>query len=832
MAANTIKGLTIAINGETTGLDKALTGVNSKSKSLQSELKEVERLLKLDPNNTELLAQKQKLLADSVDNTAEKLKTLKTAAEQAQGQLERGEISEEQFRALQREVVKAEQDLNKFESQSGASGTAIEKAGNQAQDSGTKAEKASSGWGKLSSIGKVAAGAVVGIGTAAVGAAAGAGALAMKAAASADEINTLSKQTGLSVEDIQKFQFATEQIDVPLDTLTGSMSKLTKNMATAQGGTGNASEAFKTLGISITDSTGQLRDNKDVFNDAINALRGIENSTQRDALAMQIFGKSAQDLNPLILGGADALKDLGEQAEAAGLILGEDSLNSINTLADATDTFKATLSGSGNLFATGLAEPIAGAVNTATGYVQQLSDAFSEGGLGAVSEQVGTIVADIVAKLNEILPEILEMGLGIITNIVTGISQNLPTLMSGATQIIVMLVNALIGMLPQLLQMGITILVELVKGIAQSLPELIPVAVDAILTLVDTLLDNIDQIIDAGIEIIIALADGLITALPKLIEKAPTIIEKLVSAIAENLPKIAAAGIALIAKLAEGLTSAIPQLVAKIPGVIVAVVNGFATLYTNMVSVGKNVVEGLWNGVWSKVDWIKSKVTGFVDSIKGWFTGKDGFDTHSPSKWAAAVGGFVTEGLANGILKMKDKAVNAAQAVVGATQRVFDGISYNSGIDYAAEMAAAQAAGEFDKLAELERTRNAKIDGDKLSWAKTFDFQGLVDTVGALASNASYAVSPVQSTNTYDPAQMAEFIAKAVNQALVTGLAEVGDSIFDAIPKRADFNVNGRPMAQATWDDYDAEGRRRGRIFAPSREQIASIAMSVMPKSL
>ncbi len=91
--ANKIKGLTIAINGETTGLDKALSGVNKKSRDLQSELREVERLLKLDPGNTELLAQKQKLLADAVAGTKEKLETLKVDAQQAQEQLAKGEIS-------------------------------------------------------------------------------------------------------------------------------------------------------------------------------------------------------------------------------------------------------------------------------------------------------------------------------------------------------------------------------------------------------------------------------------------------------------------------------------------------------------------------------------------------------------------------------------------------------------------------------------------------------------------------------------------------------------------------------------------------------------------
>ena len=140
--ANKIKGLTISINGETTGLDKALSGVNKKSRDLQSELREVERLLKLDPGNTELLSQKQKLLAESVVNTKEKLDTLKASAQQAYEQLERGEISEEQFRALQREVTKTEQTLESLEKKSKDFGRTLSQqlkvAGDKMQELGGK----------------------------------------------------------------------------------------------------------------------------------------------------------------------------------------------------------------------------------------------------------------------------------------------------------------------------------------------------------------------------------------------------------------------------------------------------------------------------------------------------------------------------------------------------------------------------------------------------------------------------------------------------------------------------------------------------------------------
>lgn len=105
MAAGNIKGITIEIGGDTTKLSKALSGVNSSCSSLQKELREVDKLLKLDPSNTELLAQKQKILKEAIGSTKEKLDTLKEAEKQVQEQFENGEVSEEQYRALQREIA-------------------------------------------------------------------------------------------------------------------------------------------------------------------------------------------------------------------------------------------------------------------------------------------------------------------------------------------------------------------------------------------------------------------------------------------------------------------------------------------------------------------------------------------------------------------------------------------------------------------------------------------------------------------------------------------------------------------------------------------------------
>ena len=163
-----------------------------------------------------------------------------------------------------------------------------------------------------------------------------------KMANNADEINTAAKKYGMATDEIQKFAYSADIIDVEADTVYGAMSKMVKNMATAQKGTGDAANAFKALGVEIQ-SNGQLLNKMDVWGNTISALGKMENETQRDAYAMQIFGKSAMELNPLILGGADALKQLGDEAERNGLILSQEKLDKLNAYNDKIDTFKAKL---------------------------------------------------------------------------------------------------------------------------------------------------------------------------------------------------------------------------------------------------------------------------------------------------------------------------------------------------------------------------------------------------------------------------------------------------------------------------------------------------------
>ncbi|MDP4174141.1 MAG: hypothetical protein Q8933_09255 [Bacteroidota bacterium] len=327
MAGNTIKGITISIGGDTSPLNKALEGVNKTSRDLQSELKSVNALLKLDPENTELLNQKQKLLADSITNTKGKLETLKDAEKQVQEQFSQGKVSEEQFRALQREVIKTEQGLEKLEIEAKKANAVLSK------DDAVN---------NLKNMGKAAA---------VAGAAVGAGLVAMGVAAmdSADNLQALSDKTGLSAERLQELQYAGNNLGVELEVITGAQAKLTRTMAAAQTGKNGPNaqaEAFNKLGIKVRDAHGNLRDAQTVMQETFTALGKVGNETERDALSMSIFGKSAMELNPLIKAGGDELAKLSEEARKNGAVMSNEAVSGLDTFGDTMDNIKSAILGS------------------------------------------------------------------------------------------------------------------------------------------------------------------------------------------------------------------------------------------------------------------------------------------------------------------------------------------------------------------------------------------------------------------------------------------------------------------------------------------------------
>ena len=317
MAADRIKGITIEIGGDTTELQSALKGVNQDLKDTQSKLKDVNKLLKLDPKNVDLLRQKQKLLTDAIGDCKKKLDTLKDA----QSQYARGS---EEWNAIEREIVDCKNELQNLEKQYKDFGSVatqqMHAAGKSMQELG----------GKIQNVGNK----LQPVSTAAAAVGAGLVGLAYKSVTASDDLNTLAKQTGFTTAEIQKMQYAADRIDVSFSDIEGALKKL-KPQITAD------SEKLNALGVSTINTDGSLRDATDVFYDVIAALSQIENETERDQKSMEIFGKSADSLSGIIDDGGAALQQYGQEAEQLGLILDQETLDSLNQINDAIDKAKA-----------------------------------------------------------------------------------------------------------------------------------------------------------------------------------------------------------------------------------------------------------------------------------------------------------------------------------------------------------------------------------------------------------------------------------------------------------------------------------------------------------
>lgn len=219
--------------------------------------------------------------------------------------------------------------------------------------------------------------------------------LTIESAAYADEILTQSVVTGLSTEALQEYQYAAELVDVSLDTLTSSQSKMIRSMDAARRGSKEQAEAFDKLGISVQNADGTLRDAQDVFGDVIDALGAISNETERDAIAMTIFGRSARDLNPLIKAGSDGLRELTQEAHDVGYVMGEEALDALGAVDDQLQRMNRSGEALKNQIAVGMAPAVENLMKKGTDLFVRLQEAAEGSG---ILEVFGALL-DVVSAL-------------------------------------------------------------------------------------------------------------------------------------------------------------------------------------------------------------------------------------------------------------------------------------------------------------------------------------------------------------------------------------------------------------------------------------------------
>lgn len=367
-----IKGITIEFDGNVGPLNKALGDVNKKLKDTQDDLKDVNKLLKMDPSNLTLLKQKQDLLNKSIEASKEKLSKAKDAMEK----MKTAGDTEENRRAqdlLQREIIETEQSLKKLEDQ-------YKKCNPQLEAFAAKTKAAAEKTKGLSIAGAAVTGGLL--------------ANAYSAAKAADDINTMSKQYGVSTDEIQKWKYAADRVDVSVEDMASSYAKLTKQM-------GAESKVFDELGVKTKNADGSYRDINDVWADSLQALSKIGNETERDIKAQELFGKSAASLAGIIDDGGAALKAMGDEAERNGLIMSGEALEGANKFNDSIDQLKATVGASLMEAGAALADTLAPALETVVGWVTEVVTWF--GNLDGSTQTVILVIAGLLAILSPTL---------------------------------------------------------------------------------------------------------------------------------------------------------------------------------------------------------------------------------------------------------------------------------------------------------------------------------------------------------------------------------------------------------------------------------------------
>lgn len=691
MAGN-IKGLTVEIGGDTTKLGKALENVNKKSRDLSSELGQVNRLLKMDPGNADLVAQKQKILADAVENTRNKLKTLKEAEKQVQAQFERGEVSADQVRALQREIIATEQKLKGYES----AAKEVASGNDSIADSAEKAEKSSGNLG--ATLAKAAK-----AGFAAVAAAAGAAITGLVAAAEStrDYRMEMGKLDTAFTDNGFSSQAATDAYTDLVGVLgeydqsveaANHLAKLTDNEKDLATWTGDILPGvFATFGDSLP---------IEGLTEAANETARVGQVTGPLADALNWAGVSEDEFNQKLAACTDEQERQALITETLSDLYGSASekykeMNAEVIRANqANDAWMSSLAGVGAAF-----EPVltdiklmgASIVSDLVPGVQSLAEAFrgvmngDEGAGADLGAALSGIITDLLAKITEMAPTIVQAATSLVTALITGLISMLPqlvttavqlfsTLITGLTQAIPqitaaivaavpLLVDALTTGIPQLIQGAVQLFMALVQAIPQILPPLIAALPQIITSIITGLLSQLPVLLQGAIQLFMALVQAIPMVITALVPQIPTIVSAIVSALIQSIPVLLAGALQLFGAIIQAIPQIIVQIVAAVGGIVVGIVDGLlqglAAIGQAALEIGATILTNIIDGVKELPGKLWEAIVGAIDRLQTW-------GTNMKTKARTAATNLVTT-VVNGVKTLPTKIWNA---IVGAVSNV------------------------------------------------------------------------------------------------------------------------------------------------------------------
>ena len=575
-----------------------------------------------------------------------------------------------------------------------------------------------------------------------------------------------------------------------------------------QNPTDKAAASLQSLGVDVYDAQGNMRGLNDVFKDLQGAMAGMDNAS-KDSILSTLFNKT--DLtaaNAMLSNCTDRFDELSAAVEnSAGACENMYAIQLDNLNGD-IDILKSGLSDLGISIYKDLNGPLREMTQLATSMVGELSDAYKEGGMEGMVGAVGGCMAEVVNTIADYAPQVVSMGVDLLENFISGITDNSGTLAAAAADVGAVFINGLFSLVPQVILAGIDIIVQLAQSITAQLPQLInngtqaivnfvsgiiqrlPEVISTALTLVQTLVNSIGQnapmLISAAIQLIGNLVLGIVSMLPQLIQMGIQLILSLVQGIISNLPLILQIATQIIVNLTSGIVNMLPQIIQMGIQLIISLIQGIIANLGNIAQAAVKIVLALNNGLiqaipaiaeaipqlnkaiidtifttdWLQVgiDIIKGIIDGFISmgdslcsSIKSLFTGKE-VDIPDTSSQSAAVVDNYASGINSNV-----GTVTAATNNMAATAF--------SGMDTSGAMEAGTVAGTAFSTGLTDSMAMATIDTSTLA----IDTSGLTTTLMTAGTDGVTAIGTGMTGNSQAITQAATTLGDEVNTALDGG---------------------------------------------------------------
>ena len=581
--------------------------------------------------------------------------------------------------------------------------------------------------------------------------------------------------------------------------------------------TKESQEAMDALGISLTDSQGNMKE----FSEIMAEMRvGMSSMTedQKASYAAMLGGQEAMSGLLAIANASD--EDFNKLTEAinnsAGAAQEMANIKLDNLEGDIT-ILKSGLEGLGIEIYEGINAPLREVTQLATEMVSDLSKAFAEGGFEGLVGEVGTVLSTIVTKVAEYAPQVIDMGVSIVDSLLTGIQNNAPAIGQGAASTIASFVGGIVKLFPKLILTGITLLTEFITGMVEQFPEMLATGKSTVSEFVTGLQDSLPKLVAAGGELLGLLAQTLISELPQMINSGASSISSFINGIAGMLPSIINTAIQLITTLVSGIVANLPQIITAAVNLVLTLAQGIITMLPTIVQSALQLVLSLVQGLIANLPMIITAAVQLVTSLIS------GIVTMLPEIINAAI--QLITSLVQGLIENLPQILTAAIEIVfalinGLIQAIPDLI-----------MAVPQLISAI--IDTIMGTDWLEVGGNIISGIGS----GLIEGVKSIGSSIKDACSGIKDSicdffGIHSPSRLMNDMvgtnmALGISEGFQATMAASADTMANAVP--SDFSTSTTLAVNADTSAIDAIGGTTSTVAFTSEDDIPTATYGNTP---